>query len=323
MPSSPSPFLSSLARRLVALAALSLATAILLPGRGGAEASPATIPAGPSRFEAALPRGQRIAVFAYRAAGPGPAAPIVIVLPGAGRNGDDYRDSWIEAADRHDLLVLAPTFDEAQFPGPIAYNLAGMIRGTADATALREVVPTPAEQWLFAGIEAVFDQAVARTGSGQSRYDLFGHSAGGQIVHRMVMFAPEARIRTAIAANSGWYTTVSADIAFPYGLGGWPMPPGQIETAFARRLVILLGARDDASERRGHLRHTPETDAQGLHRLARGRHFHDGATTESARRRVPLNWRLEIVPGVGHDHQAMGIGAAALLYDGETPTGRN
>ena len=32
---------------------------------------------------------------------------VVMVLPGAGRNGDDYRDAWIESAKKYSLLVLS------------------------------------------------------------------------------------------------------------------------------------------------------------------------------------------------------------------------
>ena len=31
---------------------------------------------------------------------------VLIVLPGAGRNGDSYRDAWVEAAEKHSVLVL-------------------------------------------------------------------------------------------------------------------------------------------------------------------------------------------------------------------------
>ena len=272
------------------------------------------IPVGAGRFHARLPAGQTIEVFTYRAARHGPDDPIVIVLAGGGRNGDDYRDGWIEAAERFGLLVLAPAFDEAQFPGPINYNLAGMIRDDADVATLREVRLTPPDTWLFGGVEALFDDAVARTGSRQTRYDLFGHSAGAQIVHRMVMFAPAARVRTAVAANAGWYTTLERDAPFPYGLGGVPAPANQIERALGRDLVLLLGELDNGSETRGSLRETAEANAQGAHRLARGRHFHRTAEAESARLEIPSRWRLQVVPGVGHAWRDMGVAAAELLY---------
>ncbi len=297
---------------LLLLAAVALIGASVRPAvaqTGGAE-----IPVGAGRFEAALPRARTIEVFTWRAAGHGPDDPIVVVLAGGGRNGDDYRDAWTSAAERYDLLVLAPAFDEAQFPGPIAYNLAGMIRADADVVTLGEVELTPPETWLFDDVEAVFDQGVARTGSRQTRYDLFGHSAGGQIIHRMMLFAPRTRVRTALAANAGWYTTPETDVAFPYGLGGVSMQAGQAQAAFGRDLVVFLGELDNAAETRGHLRESPQAMAQGAHRLARGRHFHAAARAESARRGVPLRWRLHVVPGVGHAYREMSAAAADFLY---------
>jgi predicted esterase len=283
-------------------------------------ATPAAAPTGPgiasgkASFEARLPGAEIIEVFTYRARRHGPDDPIVILLAGGGRNGSDYRDSWIEAAERFDLLLLAPSFDETQFPGPIRYNLAGMIGNDADVSTLRNFTLAPPETWLFSDIEAIFDQAVARTGSVQTRYDLFGHSAGAQIVHRMVLFAPETRIHTAVAANSGWYTAPTPDVPFPYGLGGLSLPRAALARAYSRDLVLLLGEQDDARETRGHLRESPEADAQGKHRLARGQNFHAVATREGARLGIHPNWRLEIVSGVGHDYRKMGEAAARYLY---------
>lgn len=300
-------------RLLLVLLATALAGAPVRPAVADAVREP-DIPAGAGLFEAASPQGRAIEVFSYRAAGHGADDPVVIVLAGGGRNGDDYRDSWARAAECYSLLVLAPVFDEARFPGPISYNLAGMIRDGAEISTLRRVELTPPETWLFGSIEAVFDEAVARTGSRQTRYDLFGHSAGGQIVHRMMMFAPHARVRTGVAANSGWYTTPSPDAPFPYGLGGLPLASGQLETSFQRDLVLLLGELDNETESRGHLRETEEAMAQGAHRLERGRHFHAIARAASARLGVPLRWRLQVVPGVGHAYREMSAAAAVYLY---------
>lgn len=283
-------------------------------------AAPAAAPKGPgialgkASFEARLPGTETIEIFTYRARRHGPDDPIVILLAGGGRNGSDYRDSWIEAAERFNLLLLAPSFDEARFPGPIRYNLAAMIGDDADVATLRNVTLAPPETWLFADIEAIFDQAVARSGSTQTRYDLFGHSAGAQIVHRMVLFAPETRVRTAVAANSGWYTVPTPDVQFPYGLGGLSLSSATLERAYSRDLVLLLGEQDDARETRGHLRESPEADAQGKHRLARGRNFHAVATSEGVRLGFRPSWRVEIVSGVGHDYRKMGEAAARYLY---------
>ena len=270
-------------------------------------------------MQADLPGGETIEVFTYHAARHGPDDPIVVVLPGAGRNGDDYRDSWIKAAERYDLLVLSPAFVDAQFPGPISYNLGGMIAQGADPATLEDIQVTAPKTWIHADIEAIFDKAVQLSGSSATHYDLFGHSAGAQIIHRMILFAPELRVRTALAANAGWYTTAEADVAFPYGTKGISLPPGQLEKAFARRLVVFLGELDNADETRGSLRATPETNAQGLHRLARGCYFYAAAMQEQARLKLSTNWQLKIVPGVGHDYRRMADAAAEFLYGAPGP----
>lgn len=300
---------------LVGLASLSAGVAATGSG-SPIEATPnaAGMAMGKGSFEALLPGGESIEVFTYRAEHHGPDDPIIILLAGGGRNGSDYRDSWIQAAERFNLLLLAPSFDETQFPGPINYNLAGMIGDQVDVATLRNIALKPPQTWLFSDIEAIFDQAVARTGSAQTRYDLFGHSAGAQIVHRMILFAPEMRVRSAVAANSGWYTTPAQNAPFPYGLGGLSLSEGQLERAYGRNLVLLLGELDDARETRGHLRESPEANAQGRHRLARGRHFHALAISQGERLGIRPNWQLEIVPNVGHDYRGMGEAAARYLY---------
>ncbi len=264
--------------------------------------------------------GKRIKVHYHQPKTFTPASSIVMVMPGGGRNGDTYRDTWIEKSEQYGVLVLSPSFDEAQFPSFIPYNLAGLIDASADPRTLKKVQLNPDSQsWLFAHIEAIFDAAVKRFGSTQQHYDLFGHSAGGQIVHRMALFAPTMRVHRALAANSGWYTMPETETAFPYGLKNAGLADGHLRTAFARPLTIFLGALDNASERRGHLRRTPETVAQGPHRLARGQSFYAAGQKLSDEMGTALNWSLHVVPGVGHDYRLMGQRAADYLYGTNIP----
>ena len=39
-------------------------------------------------------------------------SPVIYVVPGAGRNGDDYRDAWIEKSKKYNILVLSPEYSE-------------------------------------------------------------------------------------------------------------------------------------------------------------------------------------------------------------------
>ena len=52
------------------------------------------LPVGSGAFLADV-NGRQIEVFTYRATNHAPDSPVILVLAGGGRNGDDYRDAWI------------------------------------------------------------------------------------------------------------------------------------------------------------------------------------------------------------------------------------
>jgi hypothetical protein len=53
--------------------------------------------------------------------------------------------------------------------------------------------------------------------------------------------------------------------------------------------------------------------AQGPHRFARGQKFFNLAQHQSAELKAAFGWRLEFVPGEGHDPRKMSGPAAAIL----------
>ncbi len=300
-------------------------------------------------------------------------SPVVVVVPGAGRNADDYRDAWIEASERHGLLVLSPHYPERHYPEYWSYNLAGMTASVTfdvrvevdthpeewtldDVTremASREVmdlfghtsrghllyrlllleragmladveadasgleVSTDRADWILADFDRIFEKARQELGLERDGYDMFGHSAGGQILHRYVLFHPDNRADRVLAANSGWYTLPTGEEAFPYGLEGTGLSTEELEDAFRERLVVFLGGEDDRSETRGQLRRTPAADRQGPGRRERGEFFYRQARETAREVGVDLNWRIEVVPGVGHEYRRMSAAAAEYLYGGQ------
>ena len=84
--------------------------------------------------------------------------------------------------------------------------------------------------------------------------------------------------------------------------------------AFGSNLVVFLGALDDENEVRGDLVRTPEVDVQGISRIARGKHFYGMAVKTATTLGIELKWRLEVVPGVGHD---LGL----IRFGGHLPRG--
>ena len=78
------------------------------------------------------------------------------------------------------------------------------------------------------------------------------------------------------------------------------------------KMIILLGDADTL--RTSDLRQTPETDAQGLTRFARGNAFFSFCEKDAERNGYPFNWRKEYVKNVGHSNTKMAPSAAELLF---------
>ncbi len=146
---------------------------------------------------------------------------ILIVIPGARRDADVYRDQWHALARAGSFIVLAIEGRLADFPSEDDYNAGGVL----DA----ERHPRPEEEWLFSAIDPLFDDFVARFGSSQNMYALYGHSAGGGFVHRFALFKPRARCKRMVAANPAFTTMPDPNIDYPFGLRSAPLPDDALE----------------------------------------------------------------------------------------------
>ncbi len=233
-------------------------------------------------------------------------SPIVIVMHGASRDAPRYYNDWRTEADRAGFIVAVPYFSQRDFAGSSGYNLGNVF--DRDTGEMRE--PT---DWTFAAIEPMFDEIVARTGSRQPGYVLFGHSAGSQFVHRFLYFVPDARAERAIAANAGWYTMPDYSVDWPYGLGGSGVQPDVLRRYLSRDIVVLLGDADTLRDDED-LRKSPEADRQGPQRFARGHEFFRVSQARAEELGVDFGWRLQEVPGAEHSNAQM-TPAAALLVD--------
>jgi len=265
------------------------------------------IPPGRSSYPFPDPRGggREITVNLYRPAAYTAYSPIVMVMHGRNRNGDEYRDYFAAEAESRGFLVAAPNFSEAHYPHPHAYNYAEMC--DAQGAIL------PRERWLFPVLEAVFDDVRSRAGSKRDRFFLFGHSAGSQVVHRLVTFGWIDSIERAIAANAGAYALPVHGERFPYGLDGVPLGDDELRRVFSRPLTVQLGDKDiDPNDQ--HLPREPEAMRQGPFRFARGHNYFETARREAARLGAKFAWRLATAPGVAHSGQLMAPFAVRELF---------
>ncbi|MDB5370058.1 MAG: hydrolase [Roseomonas sp.] len=276
-----------------------LAEALSAPGR---QSIPFTDAAG----DATRP----LVLHTYRPASFTPDSPVVLVQHGMKRNGDDYRDFWIPAADRHGLLIVAPAFSDAAYPGAETYN-------NGHALAADGTVRPPAE-WGYAVPERVFGWLRQAGVTRRTQAHFFGHSAGGQFGHRMASTQPLDVFAAIAVGNPGWYTLPTLDTPFPEGMGGIGLSEAELLRLLAYPLLILAGEQDIETSGPS-LPAQPAATAQGPHRFARAANYLAAGQAEAARRGVACRWRLVKVPHIGHDGDAMSRVAASLWFDDAMP----
>ena len=234
----------------------------------------------------------------------GPDTRIVIVMHGASRDAPRYYDDWKALGEKLGLVVVVPEFSKRRFKGSARYNLGFVF----DPDTGRQRAE---EKWTFSAIEPLFDDVVARLGSEQTHYTLYGHSAGGQFVHRFLYYKKATRVNRYIAANSGWYTLPIDDFEYPYGLTDAAIADSELARIFAANLILLLG-KEDTDENSKSLRKTPEAQRQGPHRLARGLTMYRIAKARADELGLAFNWQVFVVKGADHVNAKMAPAAAAI-----------
>lgn len=227
---------------------------------------------------------------------------IVFVMHGGGRNADDYLNAWVELADKNKLLIIAPEF-ENKFSKYTTNDYQEGNLFTFFGTK------NPKSEWAFSVVENIFDHIKSVNNITNEQYDIFGHSAGGQFVHRMVMLMPESKIGIAIAANSGFYTLPDEDLEFPYGIKNTEV---DLQKVYQKRLIILLGELDNDPSL-GTFRTTDLAMEQGAHRLERGTSFFNANEELKNKKNWAFNWEMDTVENVGHDYEKMSENAVEWI----------
>lgn len=284
-------------RFVMALAAVAMAATL------GHAATP--IPPGKWSFVFKDAKGhpdRPIRVYTFRPRTCDTKCPILFVMHGVKRNASDYRDIWVDLAERHNLLIVAPEFSQKDWPRAAKYNL-GDVADNANP-----------EKWAYSAIEHLFDEMR----DGQADYAIFGHSAGGQFVHRMLLLRPDSRASVYIAGNPGWYAVPEwrkekAVAAYPYSLVGSKSGEAQVRQALAKRLVLLLGANDTDPDDEN-LNKADGAMKQGANRVERGENFFKAGARVAGELGVKLGWELVEVPDTAHDGAAMSKAAAQAVY---------
>ncbi len=255
---------------------------------------------------------------------------VLLVIPGAGRNADSYRDTWIDASEKHSVLLLSPQYLEEDYPFG-DYHLGGLVKnlnleGNIEFVENTNIAKLNEEKltftfndnkvnWIFHDFDRIFDLIKAELGLLTNTYDLFGHSAGGHILHRMALFYDNSKANNMLASNASFYTLPDFEYTYPFGVRNTSLEEAALKRVFSKKLVVFLGEEDNATETRGTFLRSKTADVQGLHRLARGTYFFDTAKAKALELGLDFNWKLVVVTNVGHDQNKMGQAASELLYE--------
>jgi hypothetical protein len=248
--------------------------------------------------------GRRIVLRSARPKHCTAETPILFVHHGVNRNGDDYRDFWLPLVDEADVLVIAPTFPNEGFPGAGWYNFGNR---TDEAGAGK-----PREQWTYNIDGAVFAALRAQGLTRRAGYGVWGHSAGGQFVHRMISLGFTVGVQAAVTANAGTYAFPDPAVEYPFGLGGTGLDDVGLAALLKFRLTVMAGTADiDATA--PHFPKDATAMAQGGTRYERAHRYIAAARAQAARLGVQCAWTIIDVAGVDHDGNRMSAAAAPIL----------
>jgi hypothetical protein len=234
-----------------------------------------------------------IRVFYARPKSIGHDTRVVFAMHGFDRAAAEFRDCWLDHAQRLGLLVMVPEFDAEAFPGAYGYNF-GNARSPDPHGAM-----VPRSLWNFGILDRVFEQARVSLGLRQKTFGFFGNSAGGQYVLRYLALTEGSSVDVAISSNCGIYMLPELTADYPIGMGGLDLDESFLRRYLARQVIILLSEADTDSEAPD-LPRGEAALAQGPHRLARGLWHFDRCRAVAARLGVDFGWRLERLPDAHH-----------------------
>lgn len=250
-------------------------------------------------------KGKPMKIFYYKPTGDIKNVPVLFVMHGVLRNADVYRDNWVELAEKYKVLVIVPEFSKTSFPGSRFYNLGNLKTKAGDLN--------PESSWSYSLIDPIFDHVVKITNSNQLKYDLFGHSAGSQFVHRFFIFKENTKANRVVTANAGGYTALDFDTDFPYGIKDMGITDKRLKNILSKELLIQLG-EEDIDPNHINLNRDAAAMKQGRFRLERGKYFFEVAKAQAKRLNVDFKWKIRTVPGAGHENDKMAVDAALYLY---------
>lgn len=215
------------------------------------------------------------------------SAPALVVLHGISRNAQELAELFMPYAEASGRSIIIPHFSERHWPH--------FQRPSAAARP---------DQALL----ALLDRIAAEMPDLAGPVDLFGHSGGAQLAHRVAMLFPH-RLASLQVAAAGWYCLPDRSMPYPYGLGSgdsavtakWARRKAAVLMEFLQIPVrVYVGSED--IQRDDALRQSPELDQQqGPNRRARAHTYTKLLNQAAAAHGIAQRAKLTELPGCVHD----------------------
>ena len=227
---------------------------------------------------------------------------ILFIVHGNSRNADDYLKVWIKLSEGKNVALFAPHFKRNSF---ISFN-------TLQMSTSNGVIRANTDLYLNNSIDTLFEFIKSKFNLKSKRYDIYGHSAGAQFVHRYLLMSEDPQVNTAVAANAGWYTFLNgAD--FPYGVKNTPisLSDNNIKKFLSMDLHILIGSND--IDVNSSINKSNGAQNQGLNRFQRAKNFFEYTESIVEQNNLEFNWQYQVVSGAPHSNKVMSRAAVLIL----------
>lgn len=231
---------------------------------------------------------------------------VLFVVHGNTRNADDYLNSWIRLTKDKNIAIFAPHFKRSSF---ISFN-------TLQMSTSNGKIRTDTDLYLHNSIDTLFKYIKTKFKLNDKLYDIYGHSAGAQFVHRYLLMSDNPSVNKAVAANAGWYTFLNgAD--FPYGIKNPPisLTDSNVKKFLSTNLYILIGTNDidvDSS-----INKSKGAQKQGINRLQRAKNFFTYTESIVEQNNLEFKWKYQAVPGAPHSNKVMSKAAVLVLFESD------
>ena len=229
---------------------------------------------------------------------------IFFVVHGNNRNADDYLKTWIRLTKDENIAIFAPQFKKTSF---INFN-------TLQMSTSNGKIRTNTDLYLNNSIDILFEYIKSKFKLADNLYDIYGHSAGAQFVHRYLLLSDNPKVNKAVAANAGWYTFLNgAD--FPYGVKNPPvsLTDSNVKNFLSTKLYILIGTND--IDVNSSINKSVGAQKQGINRLQRAENFFKYTESIVKQNNLKFNWKYQAVPGAPHSNKVMSKAAVLILFE--------